>query len=100
MLSKERINKPVINDEDVGTPSNAPLNDLAIINDSTCFERKEMCGCCNLCKPNGAFIHRKTAHQIYCYNCSQLWKRKKESKCPACNRPIDRVVKLFGIYYT
>jgi hypothetical protein len=44
---------------------------------------------------DGAFIHGKTGHQIFCYRCSvKVWKQK--STWPVCRRTIQKVVKIFN----
>jgi hypothetical protein len=54
-----------------------------------CFGK---CGQTN--KVDGAFIHGKTGHQIFCYSCStKLW--KQNPMCPVCRRTIQKVVKIF-----
>ena len=56
----------------------------------------DLCGACGIRRPNGAFMHGKTGHIIYCYPCcKQIWQSKKQSKCPVCRRTIEKVAKMF-----
>ena len=64
---------------------------------STALQRnnsKVLCRNCNDQEPDGRFIHKKSAHQGYCYTCAKcMW--KKNDYCPHCNLKIERIIRSF-----
>ena len=57
-------------------------------------KNKILCRNCNDRAPDGRFIHRRAAHQGYCYTCAKsMW--KKDDYCPQCNLKIERVIKSY-----
>ena len=54
----------------------------------------DVCKQCLIREPNGTFIHKRNAHQGYCYTCTKnIWREK--GSCPVCNKRIERVIKIF-----
>ena len=64
---------------------------------STALQRhnsKVLCRNCNDRVPDGRFVHKKSAHQGYCYTCAKcMW--KKNDYCPHCNLRIERIIRSF-----
>lgn len=55
-----------------------------------------LCESCANAPSNGVFVHGETAHQLFCFTCSQrVWQERK--LCPYCNRTITKVVRLFKV---
>lgn len=52
-----------------------------------------LCIMCDKAPKNGAFVHMYEAHVCCCYPCAlKVWKQTK--KCPTCNLPAFKVVKM------
>ena len=64
------------------------------IHQTVCKYSTDLCELCGLKPVDGAFIHGKTGHELYCYSCSNRLCREKK-KCPVCRRTIGKVVKMF-----
>ncbi|GLH16878.1 MDM2 protein [Gryllus bimaculatus] len=58
--------------------------------------KSELCPMCVDRPKDGAVIHSKTVHILYCYQCAlKAWNKTK--KCPMCNnRPHDVLKLIFG----
>lgn len=52
-----------------------------------------LCIMCDKAPKNGLFVHMYVAHACCCYSCAlKVWKTTK--KCPTCNLPACKVIKL------
>lgn len=52
---------------------------------------------CSICQGvrDGAFVHGRRAHVVYCFSCTERISRKPGARCPICRLTIQKSLKLF-----